>query len=1116
LLLSVFRDITARVHAEREVLLSEQRYRSLIETSLDGFWAVDMSGKILEVNDAYCRMSGYTREEALQMNIADLEVNERQEEVVQRIRTIQEHGKLKFESQHRTRSGDLVLVEISTVYHKEWNEILAFFNNITQKRASEQALIEREIQYRSLITTMHQGMAFHEMIFDANGAPSDYRFLDVNPSFEQLTGLAASELIGRTVLEVMPDTEQHWIEHYGVVTITGIPSVIENYSEALGKYFEVVVYRPKPGHFATIITDITDRKRSEEQVIANERRYRLLAENSTDVIWTMTFEGNFTYISPSVLQLRGYTPEEVMLQTLEEVICPGSIPSVVEGLKKRSDQAQSGEFVQHEFYEVEQPCKNGTTVWTEVVTHIMRDEHGTATGIIGVSRDITARKRSEDLLRARLLLSEYATNHTVKELLRKILDEAERITESTIGFFHFVEDDQNTIVLQTWSTNTLSTMCHAEGDGQQYPIDKAGVWVECVFQRAPVVHNNFAAVPNRKGLPAGHAPIFRELLIPIMRNEKVVGIMGVGNKLFNYDQRDVDIAMQLATMSWDILERRRAELALQKHEQALAGLSTAAVDLLNMNERNSEETILSALSKLGTGLDADRVYIFQNVTDRDGTLFTSMVHEWTDEGISREIQNPKMQYIRFDQELPTVWTVLNAGKTLNAYTNELTQQEQILLREQNIQSIILVPIMIDERFWGFLGVDAVRSARRWSLDQDSVVRVAAESIGIAFQRITAVSQLFEREQMLKFALEASGDGVWNFTIPTNELYLSREAKLLAGYQNDEFPDTFDAWMEMVHPEDRAEVQIAMDRHLRGEAPLFINEHRLMCKDGSYRWMLDRGKVLTWNKDGTPYQIFGTYSDIHHRKVTEEQVKELNEQLEQKVTERTKQLRDSMQEMESFSYSISHDLRAPVRAIDSFTKILSDEEETRLSAEGKRLLNTVRSNTARMGRMIDDLLQFSRMSRAEISKVPFDMVALVMKVAEEARAVEANRTISIKVHPLPRAYGDPSLLRQVAVNLIGNAVKFTRNRTEAVIEIGGEEADGVLSYWVKDNGTGFDMRYVDKLFDVFQRLHNQKEFEGTGVGLAIVHRILQKHGGNITVQSLEGTGTTFTFTIPAQE
>lgn len=1116
LLLSVFRDITSRVHAEREVMLSEQRYRSLIETSLDGFWAVDMSGKILEVNDAYCRMSGYSREEILEMSIDALEVSDTPEVILQRIHAIQERGKLKFEAAHRTRSGQTVLMEISTVYHREWNEILAFFNNITEKRAAERALIEREIQYRSLISTMHQGMAFHEMIFDAAGVPVDYRFLDVNTSFEELTGLIASEIIGRTVTEILPDTEPYWIENYGMVVTSGVPSVFENYSEALGKYFEVVAYRPKRGHFATIITDITDRKRSEESVKANEKQYRLLAENSTDVIWTMTFEGKFTYISPSVFQLRGYTPEEVMQQTMEEVVCPASIPSVMEGLKKRISQAQSGESVMHEFYEVEQPCKNGTTVWTEVVTHIMRDDNGTPTGVIGVSRDITTRKRSEDLLRARLLLSEYATTHTVKELLQKILDEAERITESTIGFFHFVEDDQKTIALQTWSTNTLATMCQAEGDGKHYPIDKAGVWVECVHQRGPVVHNDFHAVPNKKGMPEGHAPIHRELLIPILRKEKVVGIMGVGNKLFNYDQRDIDIADQLATMSWDILERRRAELSLQRHEQALAGLSTAAVDLLHMNERNSEETIRSALAKLGIGLDADRVYIFQNSMDHDEVLYTSIIHEWTREDVSRELQNPKMQYIRLDQELPTFWKALSAGRTLNAFTEQLTEPEQQILREQHIQSIILVPINIDDQFWGFLGVDAVRSARRWSMDEDSVIRVAAESFGIAIQRITVVGRLFEREQMLKFALEASGDGVWNYTIPTGELYLSREAKALAGYQNDEFPNLFEAWMQKVHPDDRDEAQAAMERHLRGETPIFINEHRMQCKDGSYRWMLDRGKVLTWNRDGTPYQIFGTYSDIHHRKETEQKVTELNEQLEQKVTERTKQLRDSMQEMESFSYSISHDLRAPVRAIDSFTKILSDEEESRLSMEGKRLLNSVRSNTARMGRMIDDLLQFSRASRAEIKKVAFDMGPLIAKVAEEARAVEMNRAVRIVVHPLPPAFGDPSLLRQVAVNLIGNAVKFTRNRTEAEIEIGGAVTEAQITYWVKDNGTGFDMRYVDKLFGVFQRLHSQQEFEGTGVGLAIVHRILQKHGGSISVQSDPGIGTTFTFTIPAQQ
>ncbi|MFZ4619422.1 MAG: PAS domain S-box protein [Bacteroidota bacterium] len=1242
LLLSVFKDITVRVHALKDLKESEHRYRGIIESSMDGFWTVDYSGKLLQVNEAYCRMSGYSQEELLSMHVSELEANEDPAETDRHMKIIVTHGRDKFESKHRAKDGTMFDVEISTVVLTELQVLVVFISDITERKSSELALKEserrfrgiledvtlisiildskgsiamannfllnltgyaredvlgrswfdvfipdeirsdvrtifdgaidrndlpqhyeneilkrsgerliirwtnimlydnsknfigvtsigediterrriqsalrdREEQYRTLITTMQQGMALHEIILSPEGIPIDYRFIDVNESFEHLTGLKASEIIGRTVLEVMPETEQYWIEQYGAVALTGAPLFYENYSKVLGKYFEVIAYRPKQNHFATIVSEITQRKLSEQKVLDNERQYRLLAENSTDVIWTMDFDGHFIYVSPSVFRLRGFTSAEVMAQTMEEVICPSSINLVVTGLLRTREFASKGLDIPNEYYLVEQPRKDGTTVWTEVITRIMYDDQRKALGILGVTRDITERKRNEDLLKARLLLSEYANDHTVKELLQKILDEAENISESTIGFFHFVEDDQKTISLQTWSTNTLKNMCHAEGDGRHYPVDKAGVWVECIYTKAPVIHNIFSEVPNQKGLPEGHAPVVRELLIPILRNDLVVGIMGVGNKLYNYDSKDVELVSQLATMAWDILERRRAELSLLSHEQALEGLTNAAVSLLNMSEQNQQIMIWAALESLGKGLNADRIVIFENSYNSHNRVEnSSLKHEWVNDPLNTLIDDPKMQEANFEMILPAMYRTLNDGKIFSGIVNELPDEERSIFHGNKVKSIISIPIFIESRFWGSLCVDSINEARHWTKDDESILRVAAESIGVALHRMNAITNLYESEQMLKFALDASGDGIWTYSIPTNEVYFSPETKKLVGFEHIDSENNMEFWMEHVHPDDRQKSMEAMERHLRGEDTIFINEHRFLCGNGEYRWMLDRGKILRWNKDGSPLQIFGTYSDIHDRKMIEQKIVELNEQLEEKVEERTRQLRESMQELESFSYSISHDLRAPVRAIDSFAKILADEEELHIGEEGKRLLKTIRTNTSRMGRMIDDLLQFSRTSRAEIKKVHCDMHSLAEKVLEEVLLGEKHRTFETVIQPLPAANGDPSLLRQVLVNLVSNAVKFSRGREVSKIEIGGSITEGQCHYFVKDNGTGFDMRYVDKLFGVFQRLHAQSEFEGTGVGLAIVNRVLQKHAGKIWVESELNVGTTFYFSIP---
>lgn len=253
-------------------------------------------------------------------------------------------------------------------------------------------------------------------------------------------------------------------------------------------------------------------------------------------------------------------------------------------------------------------------------------------------------------------------------------------------------------------------------------------------------------------------------------------------------------------------------------------------------------------------------------------------------------------------------------------------------------------------------------------------------------------------------------------------------------------------------------------------------------------------------------------EISQRRMAQDALRQLNTLLEDRVRERTAQLEVSNRDLEAFSYSISHDLRAPIRAIDSYASILSREHATELDNEALRLLSVVTSEAKRMGSLMDALLSYSRIGRENLPIAEVDMTGEAEAAFAEAILDAGDRLIDFELSVLPVACGEPLLIRQVWANLLSNAVKFTGHRSDARIEAGATIIDGITTYFVRDNGAGFDMAHAAKLFRVFERLHSEEEFPGTGVGLAFAKRIIERHGGRIWAESAPGNGATFYFTL----
>ncbi len=1008
---------------------------------------------------------------------------------------------------------------------------------IVERTRTQQKLRETGERYRELVERINAGVAVYEATEDGQ----DFIFREFNAAAEAMERLDRADVIGRRVTEVFPGVEEFGLlDVFRRVQRTGTPEelpVSQYADERLTGWRDNFVYRLPSGEIVAIYEDVTERKQAEEALRDSEQLWRSYFENAPYGVFISDETGRCLQANPRACKVTGYPEAELLGMVIPDMLPPNEMEYGRDHFARLLETGQAygeGPFI----------TKAGERRWWSISAVRL-----SASRYLGFTEDITERRHAEEerltLFRERADLLRSMSNAFV--VFQSVFDEHggfvsyrfEYINEAYEQITGVTLDEvRGKTVHEVWPETEASWIesygaVAVSGETRRFEMfhQPTGKLYDCTVYRPWDTSERFCVVfddiTERKqaeeALRASEAR-FRSLFESMTEGVALHEVVYEDGRPVDYRVLDVNPAFETHT-GWSPEQVRGrssrgaygspeppflAEYAavaggaparsfetywppLQRHFKIsvvspLPG--TFATIFEDITERQRiEEALQESEDKFRYVFD--RSIVGKSLTYPDGRMETNQAFRDMLGYTTDELQRRRWQDITHPGDVAANETAI--APLFNGESDSARFSKRYLRKDGSI-----------------LWADVSTTLRRDEHGEPLYFMTAVLDIT---ERVTAEEAVSESEQKLRQAQRIARMGDFTWSVQTGAVDWSDGLYALLGYGPEETIDYSRVNAEMHHPDDLDRVTRWLEECLAsGASKLTPNEYRIVRRDGEVLHVRTVG-VIEHDSDGTPVRVFATVQDITERKRAEAAVARLNAELEQRVRDRTAELEAVNTELEAFTYTVSHDLRAPLRHIAGFATLLQERAGDEPQGDLQHYIDRITAAVERMGRLIDELLEFSRTGRSEIRMTTVDMDRVVAEAWEAVLPDAAERPIEWRIAALPDVRGDEAMVRLVWINLLDNAVKYSAPHDAARIEVGYDEDGDELVFWVRDDGIGFDQRYAGKLFGVFQRLHPPDQFAGAGIGLATVRRVIARMGGRTWAEGAVEQGATFYFALP---